>query len=350
MLRTLFFLIAGLALAAGAIATADPAAAQGRIVGRHGDWQIRCERPVGAPSEQCALVQNVEAQDRANVGLTVIFLHTADRQARILRVLAPLGVLLPSGLGLSIDENEVGLAGFVRCLPEGCIAEVELDDGLMERFEAGNTATFVIFQTPEEGIGIPISLNGFSEGFSALDNPPPAAETPEIETAGEPVETNTRVVAAPPSGAPTASSFSIPPDERSELDRLLEDDLLPYVGGAVAGGMVLLVLIIWMAVRSGRKRRRRRAEARAEEEAQAQSAAEAELYEEHDDEEPEEDLDPAARRMITGRREPPRLAGPTTQRQLPQAPQKRGERPGAKPNRLPTGPRSPGTPRPPRSS
>jgi len=27
----------------------------------------------------------------------------------------------------------------------------------------------VIFQTPEEGIGIPIELNGFTAGFSALE-------------------------------------------------------------------------------------------------------------------------------------------------------------------------------------
>ena len=33
---------------------------------------------------------------------------------------------------------------------------------------SGKTATFVIFQTPEEGIGIPISLNGFGPGFDAL--------------------------------------------------------------------------------------------------------------------------------------------------------------------------------------
>ena len=33
------------------------------------------------------------------------------------RVVAPVGVLLPSGLGLKIDQADVGRAGFVRCLP-----------------------------------------------------------------------------------------------------------------------------------------------------------------------------------------------------------------------------------------
>ncbi len=108
------------------------------------------------------------AEDRDNVGLSVIVLKTADKQARILRVLAPLGVLLPSGLGLRVDDADIGRAAFVRCLPNGCIAEVILQDDVVGKLRSGKQATFIIFQTPEEGIGIPISLTGFSAGFDAL--------------------------------------------------------------------------------------------------------------------------------------------------------------------------------------
>lgn len=146
----------------------SPALAQGEVRATHGDWQMRCDTPPGASGEQCALIQNVTAADRENVGLSVIILKTADKQARILRVLAPLGVLLPSGLGLRVDNADIGRAGFVRCLPNGCIAEVILEDELLTKLKGGSQATFIIFQTPEEGIGIPISLNGFSAGFDAL--------------------------------------------------------------------------------------------------------------------------------------------------------------------------------------
>ncbi len=159
--------LAGLVLGALAQGTL-PASSQGEVRSAHGDWQMRCDTPPGATSEQCALIQNVTAADRENVGLSVIVLKTADRQARILRVLAPLGVLLPSGLGLRVDNADIGRAGFVRCLPNGCIAEVILEDELLSKLRSGGQATFIIFQTPEEGIGIPISLNGFSAGFDSL--------------------------------------------------------------------------------------------------------------------------------------------------------------------------------------
>ena len=150
------------------VSVAPPATGEPPIRSTHADWQVRCDTPPGAKSEQCVLMQFVTAEDRENVGLTVIVLKTADKKSRIMRVLAPLGVLLPSGLGLKIDQSDLGRAGFVRCLPNGCVAEVILEDKLLDQLETGKTATFIIFQTPEEGIGIPISLNGFADGFKAL--------------------------------------------------------------------------------------------------------------------------------------------------------------------------------------
>jgi invasion protein IalB len=150
------------------VSVAPPDAGGPPVRATHGDWQIRCDTPAGAQTEQCVLMQFVTAEDRENVGLTVIILKTADKKSRIMRILAPLGVLLPSGLGLKIDDADMGRAGFVRCLPNGCVAEVILEDTLLDKLKTGKTATFIIFQTPEEGIGIPISLAGFGPGFDQL--------------------------------------------------------------------------------------------------------------------------------------------------------------------------------------
>jgi invasion protein IalB len=157
-----------LAALAALCALSGQAMAQGAVRSVHQDWQIRCDTPPGAHAEQCALIQSVTAEDRANVGLTVIVLKTSDQKSRLMRVVAPLGVLLPSGLGLKIDNADIGRAGFVRCLPSGCIAEVIMDDELVKKLQTGQSATFIIFQTPEEGIGFPVSLKGFADGYSKL--------------------------------------------------------------------------------------------------------------------------------------------------------------------------------------
>ena len=160
-------LLGGLGLLALAAAAA-PAAAQGVVRSKHGDWEMRCETPAGASREQCALIQSVAADDKPNVSLVVIVLKTADGKSRLLRVIAPLGVLLPAGLGLKIDNADVGRAGFVRCLPTGCVAEVVMEDRLLDQLRTGTNATFIVFNTPEEGIGLPLVLSGFSQGFEKL--------------------------------------------------------------------------------------------------------------------------------------------------------------------------------------
>jgi invasion protein IalB len=151
-----------------AAAFAPAAAQQGAVRATHGAWSVVCDTPPGAANEQCVLMQNVVAADREEFGLSVVVLKTADKKARILRVLAPLGVLLPNGLGLNIDGNDIGRAYFVRCFTDGCYAEVILEDSLIKNLEEGTEATFYVFQTPEEGIGISVDLDGFGPGYKAL--------------------------------------------------------------------------------------------------------------------------------------------------------------------------------------
>ena len=147
---------------------APQAMAQGVVKQKFSDWEMRCETPPGASRETCALVQSVAAEDRPNINLVVIAFKTADGKNRLMRIISPLGVLIPKGIGLRIDSVDVGSTGFVRCLPTGCVAEVIMDDKLIDQLKTGKTATFIIFQTPEEGIGIPLTLGGFKDGFEQI--------------------------------------------------------------------------------------------------------------------------------------------------------------------------------------
>lgn len=156
-------------LLAASLVSGKAAAQYGTVKSVHNDWQVRCETAPGSPGEQCALVQSVTAEDRPNVGLTVIVLRTADQKNWILRVFAPLGVLLAKGIGLTVDQNYIGSANFERCLQNGCVANVQLDEKLLAQLKTGKIARFDVYQTPEEGIGLPLSLSGFNGGFERLE-------------------------------------------------------------------------------------------------------------------------------------------------------------------------------------
>jgi invasion protein IalB len=174
--RRVFSALACLALACTA------SLAQGQLKASFGEWQHRCEAQAANGAEQCILIQNV--QDEADINLAIVILKVEDplatQEARkkdakaapvrrlVLRVIVPLGILLPRGLGLKVDEKEIGTTGFVRCLESGCVAEVDMDDPLVEAFKKGKTALFAIYLTPEEGRGLPVKLTGFDQGLLQL--------------------------------------------------------------------------------------------------------------------------------------------------------------------------------------
>jgi invasion protein IalB len=87
---------------------------------------------------------------------------------KVLRVFAPVGILLPPGVGLKIDGADIGHAPFLRCHTFACYAQVTVEDKLIEQLKTGKTAILIIFQTEEAGIGIPISLAGFGDGLAVL--------------------------------------------------------------------------------------------------------------------------------------------------------------------------------------
>ena len=147
--------------------TVLPAAAQQeRTKSTHDDWDVKCGQPAGASQEICWAEQKVTSEDRPNVGLTVIYRPGKKDEEGMLQIQAPLGIILPRGLGLKIDGKDMGNVPFLRCLKNGCWAQAEVPDDQLNELKTGSTAVFIIFDTPEAGIGIPISLKGFS---SALD-------------------------------------------------------------------------------------------------------------------------------------------------------------------------------------
>ena len=168
--RTAHAAVLAILLCAGLVPAALAVdAPEGTVKSQHGDWQVVCkDPPAGSKNGVCALVQSVTAEDKNNIGLTVYF-QKFSNGTRVLRVFAPLGVLLPPGLGLKIDDKDVGHAPFLRCHNFACYAQVVVDDPLVEQLKTGKTAIFIIFQTEEAGIGIPISLAGFGDALAALN-------------------------------------------------------------------------------------------------------------------------------------------------------------------------------------
>lgn len=149
------------------------------VIATHGDWKLQCEtmqegttQETAAPDKkQCGMVQTARSDKNPKVGLTLVMVKTRqnDKDIVMMRVMAPIGVFLPTGVALEIDGTAIGRVPFTRCLPQVCIAFAEAQATTLEKMRKGNAANFIIYEAPGLGLPMKISLSGFSAAYDALN-------------------------------------------------------------------------------------------------------------------------------------------------------------------------------------
>ncbi len=147
-----------------------------QVIATHGDWKIQCndeQKAGGQPGEmerQCGMIQAARSEKNAKIGLTTVFVRGKQngKDVTMMRILAPIGVYLPTGVALEVDGGAVGRIPFMRCLPQICMAFGGAGNQTLDKFRKGTAANFIIYEAPGLGMPIKISLNGFAAAFTAL--------------------------------------------------------------------------------------------------------------------------------------------------------------------------------------
>lgn len=142
-------------------------------ISKHGLWQVQCtELPAEAGGKSCGMIQNTRSEKNEKIGLTVIVtkVKNGDKSVVFMRLLAPVGVYLPTGIPVEIDGTALGnRMVFTRCIPPVCEAAGEASPESLAKFKKGTAATFFLYDRPGNGFGMKISLEGFGAGLAALD-------------------------------------------------------------------------------------------------------------------------------------------------------------------------------------
>ncbi|OPB31970.1 Invasion associated locus B (IalB) protein [Bartonella sp. AR 15-3] len=124
--------------------------------------------PPGTPNVQCEIVQDVRTQKRRDITFRVTFYKLPQNQGVLMRVFVPIRVELQSGIRIKIDNENVGKMEYRRCLGNNCVAEALLKEDVIKHFLEGKVATYIIFTTPEQGIGGLVDLNGLRDAYATL--------------------------------------------------------------------------------------------------------------------------------------------------------------------------------------
>jgi len=134
------------------------------------DWTLRCQLPQ-PDQEICEMRQRIVDQNGNRVVLAVVG-RLPNMDVPGLLILLPLGIALPPGTVLQIDQGEERRVQVERCETQGCRIELLLDDELLPLLKAGSQATIGFHVYDGQGerprVDVPISLIGFSAALAEV--------------------------------------------------------------------------------------------------------------------------------------------------------------------------------------
>ena len=134
-----------------------------------GDWTFICEKDKEG-KKQCEIAQTQMMKDKKGETkgrlLRLAFARRPDGK-NIIHALLPLGLAIPAGVGIVIDEGEQLNMILQRCTGMGCEAVALVDDSYLEKMKKGNIAK-VGFKAGEKTMVIQSSLKGFGRALQEL--------------------------------------------------------------------------------------------------------------------------------------------------------------------------------------
>lgn len=146
--------------------------AQARAQNPHGKifdaWRVQCNSPTGAPS-LCRIFQNIVIKDSREPILRFFVGYGEQADTPVGLFVVPLGVHLPSGVTLKIDDGQTYQLNVEVCLPQGCQIRFGFDENFLNLFKRGSGATVSFFGgANRQPYDIPVSLKGFTAALDAL--------------------------------------------------------------------------------------------------------------------------------------------------------------------------------------
>ena len=132
------------------------------------DWTERCETKKDSTESSCFVFQNLLLKKENKRLLHVAVGYLSDNKQPVAFFTLPLGVSLPGGLSLTIDDGKPVRVRYERCDAAGCLAPLALTDTLVKSLKGGRWARVAFFDANRREVSVPVSLLGFTSGLKSL--------------------------------------------------------------------------------------------------------------------------------------------------------------------------------------
>jgi len=162
-MSNIFYLFVTLLLSVG---LTTPTWAKAKSGDRIGDWSVQCGEQ--GKKKVCHVSQNLTYKQDGKQLLNIAIGELANTGKEVVIVTLRLGIFLPVGIQIQIDENASNAYPIQWCLANGCHAYIELTPALLKMFKKGNQGKVTFQDASRKNITIPVSLKGFTKAYYSM--------------------------------------------------------------------------------------------------------------------------------------------------------------------------------------
>lgn len=142
------------------------------VVDTYQDWMVRCgaaDPDAFGAEELCEMYQQVSEEESGQTVLEIVIGYPPGEDQLVALMSLPLGIRLPPGGQLRVEDREPVSFPIQICIESGCRADVALDEETVSAMRSGMEAAVVIADPQGRGVALPLSLRGFSAALDELE-------------------------------------------------------------------------------------------------------------------------------------------------------------------------------------
>jgi len=134
-------------------------------------WAVRCNEKKDEKDKdkgRCEAYQRLAVKETGQRVVEFAIGYPDDKKAARGVIILPLGLLLPEGVQMRIDDGAAFKFQIRYCTAEGCFAYLNLNEAVLDTMRKGTDAV-VIFKTIQgQDMSIAMSLSGFSKALKEI--------------------------------------------------------------------------------------------------------------------------------------------------------------------------------------
>jgi invasion protein IalB len=139
-------------------------------------WTKVCLKGQEANAQQVCFTGKEGRIDTGMLVIGAVLIEPEGGASKVLRITLPLGMSLPPGTRVIVDQGQPMNAPYMICFPNGCMADYEASSELIGKMKKGQSMVVQGINSQNQPVSLPLPLPDFAKAYDGAPTDPKVLE------------------------------------------------------------------------------------------------------------------------------------------------------------------------------